>query len=218
MWGGSAQESQGIFPDEPSWYQTRYGYRPTEGETLSLAIGQGANSQTPLKMAQFYVALARDGSAPAPAIARSARVQDGWQLNLAEDHLAALREGLRRVTAFGGTAHYGTALEHWDVLGKTGTGQNELSVQGLAEDHAWFAGMAGPPGEPPEIVVVAIVEYGQSGSAMAAPIVAKAADFYLRRKYGMEVSSVQTYLDHIAVGPVPTWYNERFPQAPGDNR
>jgi cell division protein FtsI/penicillin-binding protein 2 len=169
-------------------------------------------------MAQFYVALARDGSAPAPAIARDAPVQPGWQLNLAEEHLAALREGLRRVTAPGGTAHFGTALEYWDVVGKTGTGQNPLSVQGLAEDHAWFAGMAGPPGEPPEIVVVAIVEYGRSGSGTAAPIVAKTADFYLRRKYGMAIDTVQTYLDHIRVGPVPAWYRERFPQPAGGNQ
>lgn len=209
------QESQGKFPDTPAWYETAYGYRPTEGEVLNLIIGQGPNSQTPLKMAQFYVALARDGSAPAPTIARDAPVQEGWQLHLAQDHLASLREGLRRVTAPGGTAHYGTALEHWEVLGKTGTGQNPLSVRGLAEDHAWFAGMAGPPGEPPEIVVVVIVEYGRSGSGTAAPIMAKTADFYLRSKYGMEIDSVQTYLDHIAVGPVPAWYRERFPPAGG---
>jgi penicillin-binding protein 2 len=208
------QESQGIFPDTPEWFQERFGYRPTEGEALNLAIGQGPNSQTPLKMAQFYVALARDGSAPAPAIARGAPFAEGWQLNLAPEHIEALREGLRRVTARGGTAHYGTALEHWEVLGKTGTGQNPLSVRGEAEDDAWFAGMAGPPGEVPEIVVVAMVEYGSSGSGTAAPLMAKTADYYLRRKYGIEVDSLQTYLDHVMVGPVPAWYRERFPERP----
>lgn len=205
------QESEGIFPADPSWWESRYGYRPTEGEALNLAIGQGPNSQTPLKMAQFYVALARDGSAPAPSIARDAPPAEGWSLNLADDHLASLREGLQRVTARGGTAHFGTALEYWDVLGKTGTGQNPLSVQGLAEDHAWFAAMVGPPGEPPEIVVVAIVEYGESGSGTAAPIVAKTADFYLRMKHGIPIDTVQTYLEHILTGPVPAWYRERFP-------
>ncbi len=207
------QESRGIFPEEKSWWERQYGYRPTEGEALNLAIGQGPNSQTPLKMAQFYVALARDGSAPAPTIARSAPQVEGWELNLAPEHIASLREGLRRVTAPGGTAHFGTALEHWDVFGKTGTGQNPLSVQGLGEDHAWFAGLAGPPGEDPEIVIVAIVEYGASGSAVAAPIVAKTADYYLRRKYGIPTDRVQTYLDHIRVGPVPAWYRRRFPES-----
>lgn len=207
------QESRGIFPRGPEFWQDVFGYRPTEGEALNLAIGQGPNSQTPLKMAQFYVALARDGSAPAPTIARDAPLADGWELNLSSEHIDALREGLRMVTAPGGTAHFGTALQYWDVIGKTGTGQNPLSVRGLAEDHAWFAGMAGPPGEPPEIVVVAIVEYGESGGQVAAPIVAKTADYYLRSKRGMPIDTIQTYREHIMTGPIPRWYRERFPAA-----
>jgi penicillin-binding protein 2 len=205
------QESQGIFPAEREFWNRRFGYTPREGEVLNLAIGQGPNSQTPLKMAQFYVALARDGSAPAPAVAQGVELGDGWALNLDPEDLASLREGLRAVTQPGGTAHFGTALEHWEVLGKTGTGQNPQSVQGLAEDDAWFAGMAGPVGGPPEIVVVALVAYGASGSQVAAPIVAKTADFYLRRKYGMPVDTVQTYLEHLRAGVPAPWYRNRFP-------
>ena len=163
-------------------------------------------------MAQFYVALARNGSAPAPVIAKGVATSEGWQLDLAPEHIESLQEGLRMVTAPGGTAHFGTALEHWEVIGKTGTGQNPLSVRGLAQDHAWFAGMAGPPGEPPEIVLVAIVEYGESGGQVAAPIVAKAADYYLRSKRGMPIDTIQTYSEHIRSGPVPQWYRDRFPR------
>ena len=71
------------------------------------------------------------------------------------------------------------------MLGKTGTGEHGLSQAGLAAPHAWFAGMAGPFGGPPEIVVVVIVEYGQSGSRVASPIMSKTADFYLRKKHGI---------------------------------
>jgi penicillin-binding protein 2 len=204
------EESRGIFPADRDFWNRRFGYSPREGEALVLSIGQGPNSQTPLKMAQFYVALARDGSAPPPLLAQGLAVGEGWALNLKAEHLEALREGLRAVTAFGGTAHFGTALEHWDVIGKTGTGQNPLSVQGLAEDDAWFAGIAGPPGAPPEIVIVALVEHGASGSQMAAPIVAKAADFYLRKKHGIPIDSVQTYLEHLVRGVPAPWYAERF--------
>lgn len=204
------QESEGVFPEGRDFWRRTFNYAPTEGETLSLAIGQGPNSQTPLKMAQFYVALARDGSAPPPAIARGVTLGEGWSLDLTEEHLDALRDGLRAVTAPGGTAHFGTALEHWEVLGKTGTGQNSLSVRGLAEDHAWFTGMAGRPGGPPEIVVAVLVEFGRSGSGTAAPIMAKTADFYLRRKHGIATDTIQTYLEHLLAGVPAPWYRARF--------
>jgi len=166
--------------------------------------------QTPLKMAQFYTALARDGSAPAPAIAQGVELGEGWSLNLAPEHLASLREGLRMVTAPGGTAHYAGTLEHWEVLGKTGTGQNALSVQGLAEDHAWFAAIVGPFGGAPEIVVVSLVEHGASGSQVAAPIATKAADFYLRKKHGIPQDTIQTLREWLQTRGWPAWYGERF--------
>jgi penicillin-binding protein 2 len=211
------QESQGAFPAERTWWQENFGYRPTEGEVLNLAIGQGPNSQTPLKVAQFYLALARDdGSAPAPAIAKGVEVGEGWSLNLEPEDIESLRAGLRMVTAPGGTAHVGTALEHWEVIGKTGTAQNALSAQGLAPNHAWFAGMAGRPGGEPEIVIAVIVEYGEGGSSMAAPIMAKTADYYLRRKYDIPVDTIQTWGEHLRSGRPAPWYRRRFPAPPTD--
>jgi cell division protein FtsI/penicillin-binding protein 2 len=108
------------------------------------------------------------------------------------------------VTGPGGTA-YLSSLEHWDLIGKTGSGENPLSRQGLAETHAWFAGMAGPWGQKPEIVIVALVEYGGGGSATAAPIVAKAADFYLRKKYGIPTDTIQTLREHLMSGRPAPW-------------
>ena len=207
------RENEGVFPEGREFWERVFGYDAKENEVLSLAIGQGPNSQTPLKIAQFYLALARDGSAPPPTIAVGAELGEGWVLNLGEEELAAVREGLRRVTQPGGTAHYATALEHWQVLGKTGTGQNSLSIKGEAHDHAWFAGMGGPFDGPPEIVVVVMVEYGESGSETAAPIVAKAADYYLRTKHGIAVDTLQTYLDYTNAGVYPAWYWDRMSRA-----
>ncbi len=204
------QESRGTFPADRSFWNRVFNYSPQEGEVLSLAIGQGPNDQTPLKMAQFYTALARDGSAPAPAIAQGINLGEAWSLNLAPEHLAALREGLRGVTAPGGTAHFAGTLEHWEVLGKTGTGQNALSVQGLAGDHAWFAAIVGPFGGEPEIVVVTLVEHGESGSRVAAPVATKAADFYLRKKHGIPQDSIQTLGEWVQTRGWPDWYRKRF--------
>ena len=53
---------------------------------------------------------------------------------------------------------------------------------------------------------------GESGGQVAAPIVAKTADYYLRRKYGIPTDTIQTFREHIMVGPVPRWYRERFPE------
>jgi penicillin-binding protein 2 len=199
-------ERASVFPEGPEYWTETFGARPTEGESLNLAIGQGPNSQTPLKMAQFYVALARDGSAPVPRIVPSppgsdpdAPPDEAWRLDVSEDALRAIREGMKAVTSPNGTA-YLSSLELWDLIGKTGSGQNP---RGLTD--AWFAGMAGPPGGEPEIVLVVLVEDGGGGSTTAAPIAAKAADFYLRTKRGMEVPELQTLRDYIMVGPWPDW-------------
>jgi penicillin-binding protein 2 len=205
------EEKAGVFPEGPEYWQRQFGYTPNEGEVLSLSIGQGPNSQTPLKMAQFYTAIARDGSAPAPSLFIGRQdAPEGWTLKLNDEGLASLRQGLRQVMAPGGTG-YMSSLEYWDLLGKTGTGQNPLSVQGLALDHAWFAAIAGPPGGDPEIVIAVVVEYGGGGSAVAAPIASKAADFYLRKKYGIPIDPVQTLREAAFAGRFFTPATGRIP-------
>jgi penicillin-binding protein 2 len=203
-------ESRGVFPASLAFWEEQWGYRPFENEVLSLSIGQGPNDQTPLKMAQYYMALARDGSAPAPRLARLAEgeeVEVAWGLDLSEESLAALSEGLRQVTAPGGTAYMST-LEQWELIGKTGTAQRGVQQ---AAPHAWFSGLAGPWDGPPEVAIVVLVEEGASGSAMAAPIGAKAADFYLRRKYGMPVDTVQTLREHYEQGVPAPWAGRTRP-------
>ena len=196
-------EAAGNFPEGPEFWNRRYGYSPREGEALNLVIGQGPNDQTPLKMAQFMLAIARDGSAPAPTLAPVAAggaSEAGWRLDIPPEHLEQVREGMRRVTREGGTA-YLSSLEHFDLLGKTGTAQSG----GGRPDHAWFTGIAGPYGEPPEIVVVALVEFGESGSRVAAPLVAKTADFHLRGKYGIPRDTIQTLGEYLRAGRNTGW-------------
>jgi penicillin-binding protein 2 len=193
-------ERAGTFPNEPDWFRRRFGWKPTEAEVLSLSIGQGPNDQTPLKMAQFYAALAGDGRVPAPRIAavEGDTATEYWDLRLSKESLAMLREGLRRVVGPGGTAGL-SALEHWEWIGKTGTSQNPHG-----KDHGWFVGMAGPRGGDPEIVVSAVLEFGEHGY-VAAQYAAKAADYYLRRKYGMPIDTIQTLGEHLRAGRPAPW-------------
>jgi len=198
------EESSGTFPEGREYWERRFGYEPQENEVLNLAIGQGPNDQTPLKVAQLYLALARDGTAPTPHLLENPDPTEGWRLpNLSAEGIEVLREGMRGVTSPGGTAYFGTALEHWEVLGKTGTSQN---AQDTLRAHAWFAGMAGPWGGEPEIVVVVLVEFGESGSGVAAPLMAKTADFYLRREHGLPPpDSIQTLGEHYNLGRPAPW-------------
>lgn len=193
-------ERAGTFPDGLEWYERRFGWAPTEAEVLSLAIGQGANDQSVLKMAHFFAALATDGTVPAPRVAADAPADStgGLNLRISPENLEWLREGMRRVTGPGGTA-YGSALEHWDWMGKSGTSQNS---QG--EDHGWFVGIAGPRGKPAEIVVAVAIEAGQRGSDIA-QYAAKASDYYLRKKHGMSIDTIQTLREHWNSGRPARW-------------
>jgi penicillin-binding protein 2 len=192
-------ERAGNFPPEPDWYRRRFGWSPTESEVMSLAIGQGANDQTVLKMAQFYAALATDGTAPAPRVSADAPAASApMDLGVSSESLKWLREGLRRVTAPGGTAH-GSSLEHWDWIGKTGTAENPHGP-----DHGWFVGIAGPRDGRPEVVVAAIIEAGEHGSDVA-QVAAKVADYYLRKAHGMPTDTIQTLREHWLAGRPARW-------------
>lgn len=196
------QERRGTFPQGPEFWEETFNYTPQEGEILSLAIGQGPNSQTPLKMAQFFMALARGGSAPTPSLYVDAPPGHEWNIEISDEAMEAVRGGMRQVMTGDGTAGL-SRLEHWEVLGKTGTGQ----VSGTDLDHAWFVGMVGPHGGDTEIVVLVLVEFGNSGSAAAAPVATKTADYFLRKKYGMPIDTIQTLREYMMVGRPTPWAN-----------
>jgi penicillin-binding protein 2 len=173
-------EKLGTFPSGKDWYVRRFGWKPTPSEVMSLAIGQGPNAQTPVRMAQFFSALAGDGTARTPHLLAGRQFPVETDLRVKPATLDAVREGMARVIEEGGTAH-AVELARWRLYGKTGTSQNS---QDLKRPHGWFTGFAGPRGGQPEIVVAVIVEFGESGSGSAAPIGARIADFYLNKKHG----------------------------------
>jgi penicillin-binding protein 2 len=172
-------EKPGIFPAGLDWYKERFGVPPVPSDVMSLAIGQGPNSQTPLRMAYVYSALAGNGTAPAPRLVAGDTIERGEGIDLGIDAqgLEALWEGLRLVTEEQGTALQ-SSLARYKLYGKTGTAQNPPNA-----DHGWFVGFAGRPGGNPDIVVAVIVEHGLHGDA-AAPLAAKVVNFYLDKKYG----------------------------------
>jgi penicillin-binding protein 2 len=173
-------ESRSIFPTGIEWMTDWFGYEPAENEIMSLSIGQGAVTMTPLKMAEMYVALARDdGKAPAPRLAMTDEPSPlGFQLPVTPYQIWLLRKGMRRVVAPPGTAAM-TRIKGWDFMGKTGTSQNPHG-----DDHAWFVGIGGPFDKDPEIVASALVVHGLHGLIASEPV-ANGINFYLSRKYGL---------------------------------
>jgi penicillin-binding protein 2 len=173
-------EIASTFPHDAAWFQRRFGYPPQPSEIMSLAIGQGAVTMTPLKLAQAVTAFARpDGKQVVPRMIQSQEPPElvGEHV-LTERQLAEIRKGMRMVLRAGGTASMST-IGHWDVGGKTGTAQNPHG-----ENHAWYVAFGGPQGEEPEIVAAMLVYYGRGGSAAASAPVMNAINFYLNRKYG----------------------------------
>ena len=173
-------ERVGTFPTGKEWYVSRFGWRPPPSEVMNVSIGQGPNAQTPLRMAQFFSALAGDGTARAPHLLSRAEVPVETNLGVSRQTLASVWEGMAAVIEAGGTAH-AVELTNWKLYGKTGTSQNTADP---TKPHAWFTGFAGPRGGQPEIVVAVVVEFGESGSRTAAPLAAQVADFYLNKTHG----------------------------------
>lgn len=178
-------------PEQQVWYK---------GETISIGVGQGYNSYTPLQMAHATAILASDGRVFTPHVVQSIEdpkvgVQTVFQpklsktLNFHPDHLAVVKKAMIDATRIG-TAAKVFAGTPYQVAGKTGTAQvvgikqNEKYVASrLAKkhrDHAWFIAYA--PAEAPKIALAVIVENGGWGSATAAPIARKVLDYYLLGK------------------------------------
>jgi penicillin-binding protein 2 len=153
------EETQARWPYAIDYYNKKYGPRGwSNAETLNLAIGQGANSQTVVNMAKLYSAFAVGGQAPRPEIAHLVpQRKQIFQLSKLQD--SVVLEGLKAVLETGGTAG-ASAIQGLTLAGKTGTAQNTGG-----EDHGWFVGFA--PADQPKIVVAVLLEFGLHGSRAA---------------------------------------------------
>jgi penicillin-binding protein 2 len=165
-------ESKPRWPDAVSYFDRRYGPNGwTNAVTLNLAIGQGENSQTLINMARFYTALATDGHAATPSIARQT-VERPKIFDLTPAQLDGLRAAMANVISTRGTAA-SAQVQGVVIAGKTGSAQN-----GPRNTDAWFVGFA--PSEDPQIVVGVLLVGGEHGY-LAARVASKIIEHYLKR-------------------------------------
>ena len=169
------------------------------GETISVAIGQGALSVTPLSQAVMIATVANGGVRPIPHVLKAIDDGQGWDdvqappgavVDLKPETIETLHRGLWRVVNARGTG--GRArINGFDVAGKTGTTQ-VISLQGRAavgedsdldlRDHGWFVFFAPAVGTP-EIAGAVLAEHSEHGY-LAAPIARHVMQTYLAKKEG----------------------------------
>jgi penicillin-binding protein 2 len=170
-------ENAGLVPDS-AWSLAARKHPWFLGETISVAIGQGPVLTSPLQIATVTALIANGGRPIRPHLIQGEEVEapDADRPPLPPRALEAVREGMDAVVNDpGGTART-ARLPNVRVAGKTGTVQvigqaartNPNSLPFRFRDHGWFTSFA--PVDHPEIVVVAFVEHGGSGSKAAAPI------------------------------------------------
>ena len=170
------EEKRPRFPINTEYFDRKYGKgKWSSSIVLSMAIGQGDNSQTILNMAKFYTALATDGKAARPQI-RVGAAERAQVMQLSDDQMQQMREALVGVVTSGTAA--ASAIKGVQLAGKTGTAQSGTidPVSGKELNHGWFVGFA--PAAKPSIVVAVMIEFGGHGTRAAA-IASKIIQAYL---------------------------------------
>ncbi len=192
-------ETSGILPSRvwkrqvknESWYL---------GETLITAIGQGFNVTSPLQLAFATGVLANYGLKIRPHLAYAMQDSKDKALSYFEPEIMGLVPIVKKsnwdyvITSMQRVVHSnrGTAKNigrtaKYQIAGKTGTAQvygikqdekyDKENLEDHLRDHALFVAFA--PLENPRIAVAVVVENGESGGGVAAPIARKVMDAYL---------------------------------------
>ena len=175
-------ETTGIIPDS-TYMKRTFGDRYWGiGDLMSLGVGQGMVSVSPLQMAVAVSSIANKGTRVQPHLISSIQHANGdteytqpanekieW---IKPEYLSVVEAGMLGSVTVGGGRHYGNVPDI-TVAGKTGTAQNPHG-----ENHGWFVTYA--PVEDPQIVVAVLMENSGYGSISAAPVASLLVEQYLK--------------------------------------
>ena len=190
------EETTAILPSK-EWKENRFKESWWPGDTISVGIGQGYWTATPIQIANATNILVNKGVNHPPHLAQVAKKEDDVTqinnedkppvvLNNPDNWRIAIDAMHNTVTKVTGTAHKAFKGVNYDPAGKTGTAQVVSIAQGekydaesLKErqrDNAIYVGFA--PYNNPQIVVSIVVENNGGGSTVGAPIARQLMDYY----------------------------------------
>lgn len=180
-------EAEGLMPSS-KWKLRTQREKWYAGETISVAIGQGAVTVTPIQLASAIGGMANGGVWFKPHLVKMAAAPDAARKeNWNPDNIAKVVSGMYGVVNEGGGTGAAAAIPGIPVSGKTGSAQrvsNELRKSGKLEkgdleDNGWFVAFA--PRENPEIVLAVLLEGGEHGG-LAAPTARDIIKAYFDKK------------------------------------
>jgi penicillin-binding protein 2 len=198
-------EQKGVLPSK-QWKLERFKRNRAEqkwvgGDTISIGIGNGFNSYTPLQMAHAVATLANDGVVMKPHLVKSVEdpvthkrtltvATESGRIPLKQENIDIIKRAMVGVTSdVSGTAFTIFRNAPYTVGGKTGTAQvvglkgqkyNASAIPERLRDNALFIAFA--PADHPRIALALVAENAGWGAGVAAPIAKKVLDYYLTGK------------------------------------
>ncbi len=192
-------ERNGTIPDT-EWKRKRFRQPWFPGETISVAIGQGYVTVTPLQLANMMAAVANGGKLYRPYLVNKVESLDGATvreygpdlirtIELKPDTIQRVQKALADVVYGPGGTGGAARSQAVRVAGKTGTAQ-VIEMKGaylksehlsyFNRDHAWFVAYA--PVENPQVAIAVLVEHGGHGGDAAAPLAKKVFEKYIEQQ------------------------------------
>ncbi|MDO4671920.1 MAG: penicillin-binding transpeptidase domain-containing protein, partial [Porphyromonadaceae bacterium] len=193
-------ERRGYIPNAKV-YDKLYKGRWNSSSIISIAIGQGEISATPMQMANLATIIANRGFFYTPHVVKKI---EGFPLDTAyttlrDSHIKAsiweyIAEGMAKAVTNGTCRNANFAPGEIEVCGKTGTAQNPHG-----KDNSAFIGFA--PKDHPKIAVCVYVENGGFGATIGVPIGRCIIEYYLRHgKLSPATEAIAERMKHLYIG------------------
>lgn len=189
-------ERRGFLPNS-KFYDKVYRGRWNSSTVISIAIGQGEISATPLQICNLSATIANRGHFITPHVVKEIQdiPLDTLYTNKRYPTVDAkyydiVAEGMRNAV-LGGTCR-GAAIPDIEVCGKTGTAENPHG-----KDHSAFIGFA--PYKNPKVAICVYVQNGGFGAAFGVPIGKLMMELYLKGEISPEDKPLEERIANTVV-------------------